>query len=322
MTLRPDQLRRLWTLSKSFITRDDLEQRLASFEVTPTATTPTESAAAGGAGPAGPAGPQGPQGDTGPQGPAGPTGATGPAGPTGPAGATGAQGPQGIQGIQGATGPTGPAGSPGADGAPGAAGATGATGPAGPTGPTGPAGTASRSGYSQLVPAAGLFIPNAADASALGTQVQVANRTVIAPFVPAYDMTIDQLGVSISTLLGSNNAKVVIYASDANGRPSTVLRETANIDTTTAGTKLSAITPLALTAGTKYWIGVRASGTFTLRTLSVAALKPITVTNAATPVLNPTMILTETFANAAATWVYASTQHSNALMPLVLMRVA
>lgn len=177
-------------------------------------------------------------------------------------------------------------------------------------------------GFNVLNPAAGVFLANSSDCGALGTQAQVANRTVCAAFVPSYDITIDQLGISVSTLLAGSNCKVVIYASDSNGRPSAVIVESGNIDASTTGTKLVAIASTALTAGTKYWIGVRSSGTQTLRTLNVSALPVLSYTSAATPVAQQTLILTETFANAAATWTYASSQHSNALMPLVLMRAA
>ncbi len=177
-------------------------------------------------------------------------------------------------------------------------------------------------GYTQMVPSAGLFIGNSANATALGTQAQVANRTIIAPFVPAYTTAIDQLGLSVSTLLAGASAKCVIFEADANGRPTTLLRETATIDAATTGTRFASITSLSLEAGRTYWIGVRASGTFTLRTLAVGALPALSYTNAATPAANQVLIRTETYATAAANWTYATGQHSNALMPLVLMRVA
>ena len=177
-------------------------------------------------------------------------------------------------------------------------------------------------GYSVMVPATGLFISNNVNGTALGTQIQVANRNVIAPFIPGFNVTIDQLGVSVSTLLASNNAKGVIYDADSNGRPTTILRESTNISSAAASTVFAAITSITLTAGKVYWIGVRCSGTFTLRTLAVGALPALDYTNAATPAIRQTLILTETFANAAANWTYASSQHSTALMPLVLMRVA
>ena len=183
-------------------------------------------------------------------------------------------------------------------------------------------GAANFDGYTQMAPAATLFVANSANATALGTQAQVANRTIIAPFVPAYTMAIDQLGVSVSTLLAGANAKCVVFDSDSNGRPTTILRETGGISAAAAATVFAAITSLTLTAGKTYWIGVRASGTFTLRTLALGALPALDYTNAATPAARQCLIRTETFANAAGNWTYASSQHSNALMPLVLMRVA
>lgn len=228
---------------------------------------------------------------------------------SGGAGATGPQGPQGVQGPQGIQGPTGPTGPQGIQGPPGADGADGV-------------GAANYDGYTQMVPASGVFVGNNQNATALGTQAQVANRTVIAPFVSAYDMTIDQLGISVSTLLASSNCKAVIYSSDSSGRPTTILRETANIGCATTGTKFSSITSLTLTAGTTYWIGVRSSGTQTLRTLAVGSLPALSYTNAATPVAQQVLIKTETFASAATDWTYASSQHSNTLCPLVLMRIA
>ncbi len=179
-----------------------------------------------------------------------------------------------------------------------------------------------RAGTSLFAPLAGAFIPNSQNATALGTQAAVANRNVIAPFVPAYGVTIDQMGVSVSTLLASNNAKCVIYDTDSNGRPTTILRESGLISTGATGTPFASITPITFTAGKTYWIGVRMSGTFTLRTLSVSACSVLSYTNAATPVANITLIATETFANAAGNWVYSLSQHSNTLMPLVLMRLA
>jgi len=182
-------------------------------------------------------------------------------------------------------------------------------------------GAVSRMGFSQMRPATGVFVGNTTNGTALGTQAQVANRTVAAPFVPAFDLVIDQLGVSVSTLLAGANCKVVIYAADSNGRPSTVIVESGNISAAAAATVFATISNTTLAAGTMYWIGVRSSGTQTLRTLGVGAVPVSAYTNAATPVAQSTLILTETFANAAATWSYASSQHSNALMPLVLMRL-
>jgi hypothetical protein len=173
-----------------------------------------------------------------------------------------------------------------------------------------------------MVPAAGLFITNALNATALSGQAHVANRNTISPFVPGRTITIDQVGLSVSTAVASALFKIVIYASDANGRPTTILRQTATLDGGTTGTRFATITPLELTAGTLYWIGVRSSSTATIRSLAAGAAPVLTLTTAATPILQSTLIATETFGSAAADWTYAGTQHSNVLAPLILMRLA
>ena len=283
-------------------------------------------------------------GPTGPQGPAGPTGPQGPAGPTGPAGATGPQGEPGLAGADGATGPAGPTGPTGATGPAGPQGDAGPTGPTGATGPAGP-GVAAGGSAGQILakasgvdyatgwadvfrglalpmrPASGVYIGPATSGAALGTTAQAANRNTIAPFSPAFDITIDQVAISVSTAVAASLAKVVIYASDADGRPSTVLAESAGISCATAATVTASLS-LTFTAGRIYWIGVRVSANQTLRSLPAAAFPVLSYTNAASPVIQTVLTKTETYANAAATWTYTVGQHSNLTVPLVLMRVA
>jgi hypothetical protein len=177
--------------------------------------------------------------------------------------------------------------------------------------------------FLSMKPAAGEFIGNGMNATALGTQAQVANRTVIGSFPPLpFDLTIDQLGVSVSTFVASATIKCVIYEADENGRPITILRESPTIDAGSNGTRFATITSFTFMAGKKHWVGIRSSSTATLRTLGVGSAPALTYTNAATPAIESALILTETYANAAANWTYAASQHSNALVPLVLMRVA
>lgn len=263
-------------------------------------------------------------------------GATGPQGP---------QGPQGIQGVKGDTGDTGPAGPAGATGPQGPQGETGATGPAGADGAPGAGlpigGTAGQipvksSGVDYAVewgsvfrglslplkPVAGVIIGPATSGAALGTVAQVANRNTIAPFVAAFDLTIDQVGISVSTGVAGSTAKVVIYNADADGRPTTVVAESGTIDCATSSTTLFTALNVSFVAGRIYWIGVRSSANQTLRSLPAAAFPVLSYTSAATPVIQTTLAKTETYGNAASTWTYLSTHHSNLTVPLVLMRVA
>ena len=175
---------------------------------------------------------------------------------------------------------------------------------------------------SPMRPAVGLFISPAANGGAIGTVAQAADRNTIAPFVFANDTTIDQVAISVSTLVSPSNAKVVVYNSTGTGRPNALLAESAGIDCSTTGTKTTALSVTFL-AGIVYWIGVRASSTQTLRSFTAATMPVLSYTTAATPVAQCTLVKTETYANPAASpWGYSSAHHSNLTVPLVLMRVA
>lgn len=175
-----------------------------------------------------------------------------------------------------------------------------------------------------LKPAATAWITNAWNNTAFTTQAQVAGRSVLSPFLSSHDVTIDQIGVSVATGVASALFKVVIYAADANGRPTTVLAESGTLDGATPATRTLALaSPVNLAKGALYWIGVRSSSTATLRCLNVGASPQLTASTAATPVGTITLIRTgETFADPATAWTYANSQLSNALAPLVLLRVA
>lgn len=173
-------------------------------------------------------------------------------------------------------------------------------------------------------PAAGLYVPNSSAGIAVGTIAQVAGRNTAAPYVSAFDLTVDQLGVNVTTVAAGSFAKIVIYAADANGRPSTVLLETSDISCGTTGSFFATLgTAFTFKAGVLYWIAVRASAAQTLRALGAGSLPVLSMIATGTPSHVVSLSKSETYANAAATWVYASSDHTgNLAMPLVLMRVA
>lgn len=169
-----------------------------------------------------------------------------------------------------------------------------------------------------MKPAAGLYIANGLN-GALGTQASAANRQDIAPFLAGYDFDIDQLGLSVSTA-SAGNACVLIFASDADGRPTTVLYQSGDMATGTTGTKTVAAT-FSFTAGSLYWIGIWTSAASTQRVFANTSGMSQTWTTAATPVQQAVLRRTETYGTAT-NWTYASGQHTSALAPLVLMRIA
>jgi hypothetical protein len=310
------------------------------------ATGPTgPTGATGATGPAGPqgeqgeqgeTGPQGPQGETGPAGPTGATGATGAQGPIGLTGATGPEGPQGPTGATGATGSTGPAGPEGPEGTQGPAGATGATGPEGPQGPagadgaTGPTGATGETGatgpagvsFFSFTPPAGHFINAALTALAPSTIIGAANRSDLYPWVCPSDMSIDQIGVEVSTASAGGLSKVVIYSASTAGVPDAKLFESVNLDLGTTGYKFETVAR-DFVKGTVYWLGVRSSSTATYRGLAVGAMMPLGSAAGAATNQNTLIRRTITFANdAPASWNFVASELASAIAPIIRMRVA
>jgi hypothetical protein len=170
---------------------------------------------------------------------------------------------------------------------------------------------------------AGMFTAAHTSGAALGTVAQVANRNTIAPFRPQYDMTIDQVGVSTSTGVAATTAKVVIYDADpATGLPTTLIAESGTISTATSGTTNMVALSVSFEAGKTYWIGARASGTQTLRSILAAGLPMLSMSNAGTPIMRGSLVKLETYADPAAAWGFLTSQMSNTTVPLVLMRIA
>lgn len=173
----------------------------------------------------------------------------------------------------GPTGPAGPTGPQGPAGADGATGPTGATGPAGPTGPQGAPGNRGSRGILVKTPASGLYVSSAINATALTTLAGAANRLDFIPFIPDQDITITQLEASVTTLIASSLFKLGLYASNANGLPSTLLEASGDLSGAAVATlQYNLPASRVLTAGTLYWLAIHHSSTATHRAIAVGAL--------------------------------------------------
>lgn len=204
------------------------------------------------------------------------------------------------------------------EGGAGAEGPEGPAGPTGPEGPTGPAGPRGIGGSIVMLPAVGEFVGNILTGT-LTTQASAAGRQDIAPFVSAVALTIDQIGMSVSTA-SAGSACGLIFDADASGRPTTLLAQGADIDTGTTGTRLGAVT-FTFEAGKLYYVGTWTSAACTLRCAQTYAHWPMTWTNASTPARQSVLRRTESFGGTSTDWSYAAAQHTSANAPFVLMRV-
>lgn len=164
------------------------------------------------------------------------------------------------------------------------------------------------------------FVSTLINSSALTTIAVAANRFDFMPFIPAYNMTINELGVYVTTGVALAKVYLAIY-SDVAGSPATKLVSTPEIDVSvTSSAATSAITPTALKAGTIYWIAILSNSTSTLRAISVTGAMALHDTSFSTTAVNNIRRATYTYGvpptTAPATTLTASAH------PFIRMRVA
>lgn len=85
-----------------------------------------------------------------------------------------------------------------------------------------------------------------------------ANELTFNPFRPMNNFNVNQFNIEVTIAQAGQNVRVVIY-SDLNGKPSSKLYESTNIDISTTGYKTVTMS-YNFTAGTLYWVGVQGSG--------------------------------------------------------------
>lgn len=169
-----------------------------------------------------------------------------------------------------------------------------------------------------MIPGAGVYISNGLT-GALGVLASAAGRQDIAPFLASRAFSINQVAISVSTGV-AGNAAVLIFESDANGRPTNIVLQSPNMSTAAAATVTAAVS-FSFVAGRLYWIGSWTSSTATLRVFANTSAFTQTWTTAATPVQQAILRRVETYGTAT-NWTYATGQHTSAVAPLVLMRIA
>ena len=125
-------------------------------------------------------------------------------------------------------------------------------------------------GYHNPIVISGQVYNQSVGAAAKVTIIGSAGRLDLMPFIPAVDMTIVNLSVECTTLVGASNVRILVY-SNSNGSPNTKLIESPNLDTSTIGIKTYTVSYTFL-AGVTYWVGAHWSSTSALRSISLANL--------------------------------------------------
>lgn len=152
------------------------------------------------------------------------------------------------------------------------------------------------------------------------TQASAANRMDIAPFAPAHDLVVDRCSLHVSSGV-AGQCCVVVFDSDALGRPTTLRAQSANGDTTSGGAVQMAIS-VTFEAGKQYWVGSWTSADPTLRRAQTQSAAVVEWTQAGSPAQRNLLRRTVTYGGTAPDWVYASGQSVAGRPSVVLMRIA
>lgn len=168
----------------------------------------------------------------------------------------------------------------------------------------------------------GRYYDNAFQGTASATLAGAANRMDLAPFYTSVPLTIDQIGVAVSTAVAGSQVKVVIYSAGSDGWPDALLYETAALSSAATGYVSEALT-FTFDSGTTYWIGVRHSATATLRTINVSSAVNLGLTSSTATSYASLLRSTVTFASAAPDpYTFAASQLTAATPPSIRMRAA
>lgn len=117
----------------------------------------------------------------------------------------------------------------------------------------------------------GQYYDNAFQGTGSSTLATAANRVDMAPFYTSQRMRIDQLGVAVSTASAGSLLRCFIYESGAEGWPDQLLYE-GDSDLSGAATGyVSHSLDFTFDSGRQYWLGVRSSGTPTLRSINLSS---------------------------------------------------
>lgn len=175
-----------------------------------------------------------------------------------------------------------------------------------------------------LTPPAGdlVLTTTGAGGGTLGTLAGAAGRIDLFPFQSRADLTVDRLLLNCTTAVAGALARILIYASDANGRPDAQLLETADLDLSTTGAK-SATVALSLRQGRTVWLGIRHSSTATLSVWPTTATPD--VNGGTAPITAARKVLRRTIAwgsPAPAPWGFTSTEINSAAATAIWLRVA
>jgi hypothetical protein len=175
-----------------------------------------------------------------------------------------------------------------------------------------------------LVPPAGELIATTTGAggAVVGAVTGAAGRLDLFPFVPRAEFAIDRAVLNCTTSVAGALARVLLYASDPQGRPAFLLTESTDIDLTAIGARIGTLTG-TLRQGRTYWIGLRTSGVATVTAWATSATPDINGGTMPTTLLRKVLRRTVAWGTPTpASWGYTSTEINPAAAAAIWLRIA
>lgn len=102
------------------------------------------------------------------------------------------------------------------------------------------------------------------------TKVMSANEIILSPCVLPERVSIDRLSLYVAGAVALSSMKFLIFDSDSDGVLNELIYQSANVATTSVGTKSVALAQ-TLEANTPYWIGILSSHAITVNALERSA---------------------------------------------------
>ena len=175
-----------------------------------------------------------------------------------------------------------------------------------------------------LTPPAGelALTTTGAGGGATGTLAGAAGRIDLFPFLPRADLAIDRLMLNCTTAVAAALARVLVYASDANGRPDGLILESGDLDLATTGAKTATVA-LTLRQGRCYWLGTRHSSTATTSAWALTATPDLNGGTAPATTARKVLRRTVAWGSAApATWGFTAAEINATAAPAIWLRMA
>jgi len=177
-------------------------------------------------------------------------------------------------------------------------------------------------------PNAGGYVPgqyydNSFRAAPSGRITGGVNRVEMSPFFVSKSVTIDQLGVSVATVVAGSLLRCFIYGSNSQGWPDQLLYEGNDNLSGAAVAYVSHELDFSFNTGIQYWLGVRYSANSKVRGVNPSSLGNLGLAAAANVAYNTKVLRTITFADALPqSWAFQASDLNTGIYPSIRFRAA